>query len=1419
MIGIDAGERRDDTGESPSATQSRLAALAAEVALRDRELTLLRDTLDAERAQARAARLLTEEHLKEIEHATHVQEQLEQAANEMRSAYSDLRMQHDRVAVELDAARNQALERAARAEAMCAAAEAGRLQAERERVTAVELARDAERAREADGSRLGAEIERVTAELAAATQRAEQERRDAAAVAAEALTALAAAEYRRRTRYEHAIGELKSAHAAALEQAVRAEAARSASAALCQRLERERDELAAKVAEAHTLVARSEDRIGALLDGDAAHRTELDTLRAQLVVRERDIEAAQLAEQSVLEILTGVRARLAEQEVELAAARARAAELDARWAATEHEDAALRAAVEELAAARDDVRAALAAECAQRRAQEETSAALRATLATREADVAALRDACAAAQRARVEAEEAAAQWAQRYRVLADAQARELDAVRAELAAEARAHATTRAQLHAVDAAHMAAVQQAAALSATQSVGAGELEEARAANAAFAAELDAARAEWMVVQDEHVAMHEQLHQLDAARAAAEHRVQELYAAHASIVRDAEQARAAQATLAAELDAARAEWTVVQDEHTALREQVDQLEEARAAADARAVSLHAGHAAAARELAGTRAAHAALMEELGAARQAAAEAAHARARLADLERETAERDGAVRALEATLAQLENDRAAHALALCEAARQGELRAAQLQDELAARLRERDDLHAVLNQTRSALQNAAAEGVAQRGEIQVLRGQLIALEDLPRLRARCDTAEAARRTAEADAQRWREASDERAAAAGRLNARIAQLDEQLQAVKDAETHLSDALRERADQAQAAHNALAHERAERERLLEELAETRQALGERGEEQGRVNARIAQLEEDLRAARAAETRLADALREGADQEQAAQQALERERAERSRLSDELADTQQALDACRRASHEHADRVAAAEQAEQATAAQYAQLLQQARLSRDQLLENEARLVAIGGDLEREQRERAALQEAFDELQTSSEQERAAATAARARAAAAEAERDELRRRADELSLGLGVRPGESDAGREPLAADGDEPDHRRVTDAAGLTPVDTDDGQQPESSLTDASTARLTILENQRLREQLRALEAACAPDGGDGLARLQRHRDGLDQRFRAPDGIAAQPLVGESPQNGAATMDRVGVLDNLTAARRRKSSRGTLAARTADPSVGEQMAEPAIILEAGEELTVVHVEHHGPLRDALRAAVEQCRCARYAALQDIPPGAEGSRHLLAVNLLARDIDPVSTICDPRWGEREARAFIYLAAGERGIVAGLTDFIPYPLDANDCATRLLERTGGLQRLLMVSDKIDAMNEIRSVLNRVDCSTSLALDDRQGLNLVGMVKPDAILIDLTLPRAGGIRLLTRLRADAATAGIAMIFALGERFDADRFQEEAGRVLGECRLNDEELSGALARVLGDVHVAEARAATA
>ncbi|MGH7788446.1 MAG: response regulator, partial [Candidatus Binatia bacterium] len=251
----------------------------------------------------------------------------------------------------------------------------------------------------------------------------------------------------------------------------------------------------------------------------------------------------------------------------------------------------------------------------------------------------------------------------------------------------------------------------------------------------------------------------------------------------------------------------------------------------------------------------------------------------------------------------------------------------------------------------------------------------------------------------------------------------------------------------------------------------------------------------------------------------------------------------------------------------------------------------------------------------------------------------------------------------------------------------------------------------------------------------------------------------------------------------------------------------RVAESAPRERTAPVA--LGPGENLVVWHVEDQVPLREAVRTEVQRCARAHYAALGDAEAEAPVGPPLLAVNLLARDIDPLAVICDPRWGLREPRAFTYLAAGARGVVAGMVDFIPHPFEPDECATRLLERPGGTQRLLMVSDKIEVMNEIRAVLNRVKCSTSLALDGRQAFDLVGIVKPDAILIDLTLPRAEGLRLINRLRSDPKTVGISIIFALGEALDLARFRSEAARVLADSQFSQEELATALNQVLTEV----------
>jgi len=343
-------------------------------------------------------------------------------------------------------------------------------------------------------------------------------------------------------------------------------------------------------------------------------------------------------------------------------------------------------------------------------------------------------------------------------------------------------------------------------------------------------------------------------------------------------------------------------------------------------------------------------------------------------------------------------------------------------------------------------------------------------------------------------------------------------------------------------------------------------------------------------------------------------------------------------------------------------------------------------------------------------------------------------------------------------------------------------------------------------------------LLEKLHAMEQAYESDG-ERLSALRRARESFERTLGNPGANGTpQAARGGAGHAEAPTESTPGGREPA-----RRAASTARAGRGADTRGADtQSAEPVptgIVLEPGEELTVVQVEDHAPLREALQAVVDGCACARYAALDDIALDATGSPHLLAVNLLARETDPLAAICDARWRQREPHTFIYFAAGARGVIAGLAEFFPYPLEPNDCVTRLLERRGGTQRLLMVSDKIDSMNEIRAVLNRVDCSTSLALDGRQGFSLAGMVKPDAVFIDLTMPRGEGLRLVHRLRSHPETAAIAMIFALGEPYDAERFQFDAARVLGDSHLSGQALSEAFASVLGDIRMAEQQRETA
>jgi CheY-like chemotaxis protein len=232
------------------------------------------------------------------------------------------------------------------------------------------------------------------------------------------------------------------------------------------------------------------------------------------------------------------------------------------------------------------------------------------------------------------------------------------------------------------------------------------------------------------------------------------------------------------------------------------------------------------------------------------------------------------------------------------------------------------------------------------------------------------------------------------------------------------------------------------------------------------------------------------------------------------------------------------------------------------------------------------------------------------------------------------------------------------------------------------------------------------------------------------------------------------------------------------------------------------------GERLTILHVEDQPPLQDAVRAVVEKFNYARYNVVREPLGGAPGGRRLLAINLLAQSVDPLATLANSAaWGIENPWALAYCADGARGLILGMVDFFPPPFEPNLCVTRLLERPSASQRLLVVSDALDLTTELRSILTRLGCATSVAFDGKQALGLVPMVRPDVILVDLNLPKGDAFRVISRVRADPANVAVTFALMWQSTLNLVEFRQQVVRAAREFPFSGDDLRRAVGREFG------------
>lgn len=320
---------------------------------------------------------------------------------------------------------------------------------------------------------------------------------------------------------------------------------------------------------------------------------------------------------------------------------------------------------------------------------------------------------------------------------------------------------------------------------------------------------------------------------------------------------------------------------------------------------------------------------------------------------------------------------------------------------------------------------------------------------------------------------------------------------------------------------------------------------------------------------------------------------------------------------------------------------------------------------------------------------------------------------------------------------------------------------------------------------------ELQKATEELALVKQSCEDAMGE-LEVQRREHAALDRQLaelRATPTLAVKPPAAEPSRAAAAAPARASAAPPAAA-------QPSVSKSAKRPTQGDSIAGP---------VTVVHLEENKTLCDAAREIVSRRQDSDYTNALDSPvENASGSR-LLAVNLLSRAHDPVAAILSFIAADTYHQSVLaYCVDGANGFSFGMADFFAQPVDPDACVARLLESVGTIQRLLVVTENFSVVGALREVLSRMRSSVSAALDLRQVVDLVPMVEPDVVLIDLALPRGEGLRLVSRLRSDPKTRDLALGILLAPPGNPAEFRQHALRAARDLPMS----AAALAETIGE-----------
>jgi CheY-like chemotaxis protein len=563
-------------------------------------------------------------------------------------------------------------------------------------------------------------------------------------------------------------------------------------------------------------------------------------------------------------------------------------------------------------------------------------------------------------------------------------------------------------------------------------------------------------------------------------------------------------------------------------------------------------------------------------------------------------------------------------------------------------------------------------------------------------------------------------------------------AEVQKQAAAIEDLREQLDDAARRGGSRRLVA--KLERTEAEREELRAALdeAERLRREAESARDAAAGGARTAEGEQQRQEIEGLRTRLAELEADGV-RAHAAQAEIDRLAAELEAAHEREAELQHAL----------LDRAAAQDDSEEGLAATREEM----RIVVAAREEAEAALAAS----------REELQAANDRLEVSAGEVEAARTELEhLRAGAAEAEA-----RVGQLDEELAVARGERDQAVRALDAPQVEVQALRETLATIATERD---GLREQVRLGEAAQGRVAELESalaterathERREAEIARLEAESAtartaqPAEGADSAELARLRGDYETLAAERDAVVAE-------RDGA--LARLADLDGVTAVPEVVS----LAAEGI-PAPGESFVDPAVEIE-DESVTVISV----PSEQVLPVEHPTQPVIAVIDASDTWKGIEIEGHHVSVVSPEDDTAAIITALNPvrvianlsagsinslgalRKAGCEARFWACVADVDQnyGVPIGVVEPVIPPLEPESVIRKLGEYATRGARIVTVGADVDALMSLRQALARKRVSVSMAWDAKQAIDLIQQMTPDALVIDLDLPKRDGYRIIT-----------------------------------------------------------------